>query len=227
MKKVLTVIVLLFTLLFAKDSDFDGVPDKFDKCPDTPFLALVDKDGCPIKKIHFKKYRLYIGQTNTYASGNLYKLYFTGAKIQYDNYLLEGYFSKLKYFGYTDTYSKYLALGYKYKKYTIKLKQYFNTKFKNNYINLFLGYSGKISLILEHKFKNSKYNDSFTVLKKIRYKNFKFGIYDYNYLNKNYNFVGSYVSYYFNDNFYLTVDFYKSTNKTRQKNLTFIINYKY
>lgn len=32
----------------AKDSDNDGVPDKRDKCPDTPAGVAVDKDGCPI-----------------------------------------------------------------------------------------------------------------------------------------------------------------------------------
>jgi outer membrane protein OmpA-like peptidoglycan-associated protein len=31
-----------------KDSDNDGVPDKHDKCPDTPFGCIVDKDGCPL-----------------------------------------------------------------------------------------------------------------------------------------------------------------------------------
>ena len=31
------------------DSDGDGVPDYLDKCPDTPRDLKVDKDGCPIK----------------------------------------------------------------------------------------------------------------------------------------------------------------------------------
>jgi OOP family OmpA-OmpF porin len=30
------------------DSDGDGVPDKFDKCPNTPRGVQVDKDGCPL-----------------------------------------------------------------------------------------------------------------------------------------------------------------------------------
>ena len=30
------------------DSDKDGVPDKLDKCPDTPAGVAVDKDGCPL-----------------------------------------------------------------------------------------------------------------------------------------------------------------------------------
>ena len=31
----------------AKDSDRDGVPDRIDKCPDTPFGCIVDAVGCP------------------------------------------------------------------------------------------------------------------------------------------------------------------------------------
>src|SRR5690606_36614487 len=33
----------------AKDSDGDGVSDKFDKCPNTPAGTVVDGSGCPIK----------------------------------------------------------------------------------------------------------------------------------------------------------------------------------
>lgn len=31
-----------------KDSDHDGVVDKKDKCPETPFSVIVDKKGCPV-----------------------------------------------------------------------------------------------------------------------------------------------------------------------------------
>ena len=31
-----------------KDSDFDGISDEKDKCPDTPFGAVVGADGCPV-----------------------------------------------------------------------------------------------------------------------------------------------------------------------------------
>ena len=31
-----------------KDTDLDGVPDRKDKCPDTPKGAVVDENGCPI-----------------------------------------------------------------------------------------------------------------------------------------------------------------------------------
>jgi outer membrane protein OmpA-like peptidoglycan-associated protein len=39
---------LIFGLRKAKDTDGDGVPDKKDKCPDTPTIAKVDSEGCPI-----------------------------------------------------------------------------------------------------------------------------------------------------------------------------------
>jgi OOP family OmpA-OmpF porin len=34
------------------DSDFDGVPDNLDKCPNTPHGVKVDKNGCPIDSDH-------------------------------------------------------------------------------------------------------------------------------------------------------------------------------
>ncbi len=35
-----------------KDSDGDGVPDRYDRCPDTPRGATVDARGCPIDSDH-------------------------------------------------------------------------------------------------------------------------------------------------------------------------------
>ncbi|MBN1819630.1 MAG: OmpA family protein [Prolixibacteraceae bacterium] len=34
----------------AKDQDMDGVPDKKDKCPDTPAGVAVDENGCPLDR---------------------------------------------------------------------------------------------------------------------------------------------------------------------------------
>ena len=38
-----------------KDTDLDGVVDRYDRCPHTPFFALVNKKGCTIKKIRLSK----------------------------------------------------------------------------------------------------------------------------------------------------------------------------
>ncbi len=54
--KGFTVLLAITSLAFAlQDSDLDGVEDSRDKCPNTPFYYLVDKYGCPIKKINFDK----------------------------------------------------------------------------------------------------------------------------------------------------------------------------
>jgi hypothetical protein len=50
--KYLFIILVLQNFVFAYiDSDFDGVEDKYDRCPNTPFSDLVDKYGCTIKKV--------------------------------------------------------------------------------------------------------------------------------------------------------------------------------
>ena len=41
---------LEFGLGKAKDSDGDGVPDRKDKCPNTPAGVAVDADGCPLDR---------------------------------------------------------------------------------------------------------------------------------------------------------------------------------
>ncbi len=54
--KVFIISLITIALTFAfQDSDLDGVDDSRDKCPNTPFYYLVDKYGCPIKKINFDK----------------------------------------------------------------------------------------------------------------------------------------------------------------------------
>jgi len=65
--------ILLFALLFAvgasslqaryhkkirksyQDKDLDGVIDKRDRCPNTPFFAIVNKNGCMIKRLNVSK----------------------------------------------------------------------------------------------------------------------------------------------------------------------------
>lgn len=42
--------IVEFSFGKAKDSDGDGVPDKKDKCPDTPPGVAVDENGCPLDR---------------------------------------------------------------------------------------------------------------------------------------------------------------------------------
>ncbi len=75
MKKIFLISILVNSYLFAGiDSDLDGVEDAFDKCPNTPFSDLVDKDGCSIKSLENNvHYDIIMGigtsQMN-YASGD-------------------------------------------------------------------------------------------------------------------------------------------------------------
>ena len=34
-----------------QDRDLDGVIDRYDRCPHTPFFAIVNKNGCMIKRL--------------------------------------------------------------------------------------------------------------------------------------------------------------------------------
>lgn len=52
-KKIITAGLILSCIYPAAaftDSDLDGVDDKYDKCPNTPFNQLVGPDGCPLGK---------------------------------------------------------------------------------------------------------------------------------------------------------------------------------
>jgi len=53
MKKIVSIAVVLATtsLLAYVDTDFDGVEDGMDLCPNTSFTELVDIKGCPIKSL--------------------------------------------------------------------------------------------------------------------------------------------------------------------------------
>jgi hypothetical protein len=62
MKKLsILFLATAFTLLAAgshskskagvQDRDLDGVPDRYDRCPHTPFFALVNKKGCMVKRL--------------------------------------------------------------------------------------------------------------------------------------------------------------------------------
>ena len=53
MKKIALALLLLCNLAHSEylDSDFDGVEDTYDKCPNTPFTELVDINGCSVESL--------------------------------------------------------------------------------------------------------------------------------------------------------------------------------
>jgi len=63
--------LILSIFIVANDNDLDGVDDNFDKCPNTPFDALVDKDGCIKEYVSSSKYILQVGITNNTEDSTL------------------------------------------------------------------------------------------------------------------------------------------------------------
>jgi hypothetical protein len=101
-KLILLSIFLQVNLLATTsiDSDFDGVSDEYDECPNTPFSDLVDSRGCSVKKVNISK---NINQLTLIVGAN------------YSNY-------RSKYGNKTKTISQSLELDYQMKK--IKLMLY-------------------------------------------------------------------------------------------------------
>jgi len=74
-KTVLPLIIIFSSVLFAyQDYDIDGVEDKYDRCPNTPFDKLVDENGCPQNDTYKGSLTLKIGSDiyidNEYESAN-------------------------------------------------------------------------------------------------------------------------------------------------------------
>jgi hypothetical protein len=110
MKKIaLLLIIGLLHLQAYSDADLDGVDDKVDKCPNTPFMALVDINGCT-KKLLVKKKRK---QTKSHYDVII------GANYSGSNYAS---------LNQTDTYSTSLQVDYYYKNYSFQAStSYFKT----------------------------------------------------------------------------------------------------
>jgi hypothetical protein len=55
MKKFLIFLMLIPLLAVAADRDMDGVRDDRDQCKNTPFWAVVNSQGCTVKRIRHRK----------------------------------------------------------------------------------------------------------------------------------------------------------------------------
>ena len=127
MKKILLFCLLVgATSLFAlNDSDMDGVDDAHDRCPNTPFMDLVDINGCSKESLVTQQhYDVIIGATYADADYNtLNKTNTLSSTLQvdyyYKNFSLQAstsYF-KTKGSGYSDTgfYDTFMGASYQFK----------------------------------------------------------------------------------------------------------------
>ena len=101
MKKKLLFLGLsaLFSALYAKDSDLDGVPDNIDICPNTAFLDIVNKYGCSAKQIkELKKNRIKFNlsagyEYDNYKNSKSSSLIFSSISAKKNNLKLNIYYS--------------------------------------------------------------------------------------------------------------------------------------
>jgi len=128
MKKSLLFMILglLSTTLFAfSDADMDGVADSVDKCPNTPFMDLVDVNGCSIKSLKTQQhYDIIVGESysdSDYVSLTKTDTFATTLQVDYyyKNFSLQassGYFTT-NGDGYSDSgmQDSYLGGAYNFK----------------------------------------------------------------------------------------------------------------
>jgi len=212
MKKIVFLLFAIF--LFAKDSDLDGVPDELDKCPNTPFLALVDKNGCEIKFI--KKYSLiYFGYEKDYINSKVYLSRFIGFSTYFNKLLISWYFSEYNTNKGYKVNVKNFGFGYKNSNIKIKIKLYTPTYTNDKYyFSYFFKSYNYFNISFEHKNKNLKYNNSLKIEKIFKINNFTITPYSYIYLTNSTTFIGSYISYPFSD-FSISLNISTATNNSK------------
>ena len=245
MKKL---IIFIPFLLFALDSDLDGVPDNMDLCPNTPFLETVNKYGCSKSQLEkFKiKYNLTFGyeydKYENYKNSELLFYSFSGKK---NNFKLSLYYSLLND-GYQKAYKSndlITALAYykNFKNISLKfaLKYYFHTFYnkKSDYAFFIQGihFFNNIDIGLSEKYKiyNEKNtNPTHTITTFIDFYKNKIIISPYLYFqnsywnsSKWYKYLGITLSYTLNTKFTFSIDY--STDLTNSKNNTIDGNINY
>jgi len=97
MKFISLLLFLTYSLLAYNDSDMDGVDDKIDKCLHTPFMDLVNKDGCTKSSL---------------ISPHHFDIIFGTSYLNYDK---------------TDIYTTSLQLDYFYKNFSLSLSSSYFT----------------------------------------------------------------------------------------------------
>ncbi|WP_457563738.1 hypothetical protein [Caminibacter pacificus] len=166
MKKfILTGLIALSCFAQTVDSDFDGVPDNIDLCPNTPFLQTVNKYGCSkqqISQLNKIDYYASVGyEKDGYKNYKDSNVFFTSISARRNNLKAKLYFS-VKDDGYSNGYKSndLILAGY-----------YYLNNVKNSNINLKLG--AKIYL---PTYFNDKTDYALYIKGTYYYKNYSFSL---------------------------------------------------
>jgi len=218
--KYIFFILFPLSILYSQilDDDMDGVENALDKCPNTPFFALVDRYGCTTKKLSVPSrasYSISIGYLNIDDDNFQQRSYVLDFSFYYKN--LKGYIETSRYDidseqGQDDT---TLAIFYRYKNtfdYSIGIGVYLPT---DSYSKNKTDYFTKIKI--SHNYKDI---DTFIYYKKTFMNDTD--TYDTN-------TYGAGLGYSFHDNIYSSLEYYQNNsiyNKSvKLKYVTLYINY--
>ncbi len=110
MIRAVVILLIVLTQVLAneyKDGDLDGVPDIYDRCPNTPFSDIVDEYGCSVEKLikpkrleYYFEY-LYAKDDDFYENGYLFNL--TIYKNRFDLSITGLFFDNNYKKGFSDT----------------------------------------------------------------------------------------------------------------------------
>ena len=246
MKKLF--IIFIPFLLFALDSDLDGVPDNIDLCPNTPFLEIVNKNGCSKSQLKQKiKFNFSVGyEIDRYKNYKTAKSIFYSISAKKQDLKISLYLSLLKD-GYTPGYrlNNIISSIYFYKNlnnfsFKTGFKYYTPTYFNkqadyalflqgiyiiNNYLDITLSEQFKI-----YTENNQKYSHTIYSALDFFYNNFAISPYFYkenssSNTSKWYQYIGIYISWNINKRTSLSIDYSFETNSPKNNSIITTINY--
>jgi len=241
MRKIVLNLLFLFTILNGEmlDSDSDGVIDKNDKCPNTPILTIVDKNGCAINNKIKLNYDFSVGyEYDKFDSNSYNKMVLTNFNIFYKKFLLSYFYSK--FYNSDNHHSSDSILSLFYKKYynktllTVGSGIYFktwNNKKRDYFLKYKLTYFYKdlsFSFYQKYKIYGENYFNNINIFSlSVAYSKNSYYISPYFYTkNSLYNkqrwfkFYGVYLQKDLNKNIYLSLDI--STQQSEKNNYSLI-----
>ena len=241
MRFILTM-VFLINVLFALDSDFDGVSDKEDRCPNTPLMAMVNSYGCKIDKQVPINFDLKAGISKSEISDLKVKSLLLNINAYYKTKQLNITAAKAKILNFTGYHTSllkvllYQKFNYKEDFFKVGVGVDFATHYDNDSDMIFkvtyYNNSTDSKIINRIKYKNKKTKYMFFVQKYFRKGDFF--VSPYFYVQNSFEdrgkwnkFVGFMINWNVNQRIYIESSYTKIINFGKNYNVVFAIGVKY
>jgi len=176
--KIFLIIFLFLNFAFSIDLDFDGIDDNKDYCPRSPLLAIVDKNGCEVKKNFPFNFDIEVGYE--FILLKRIKVNYFKNKVFHTSYEATFYISRVQFQNSYKIYSRSFDFSKKFFDFFGYYKLTFSYYSKTNYNKesdfggKFSIYSKDLDILTYYKLKrtNEKYQTSvqtFFIEKFLRY----------------------------------------------------------